>query len=395
MTLAIGRRVLAVVVALAAAAVIGWRVLAPAEVLAPATDGYPVAAIRPPGVTGRAPGAPLIVDGRVRVFAAPRQVRADAPVDAKTYGTPRWSFRRWPQQLNGMVAVGTTVVTRWSDGALVALDARTGGIAWRAAGPAAGGYHGRRTGASTVWAPTGLHTSGTTVLVNGGGRLLALDALTGARRWQADLPGGCAAEDGFTTLGRRYVCDTGAYDITTGRPVPGGPGPAGAVTPLGCAVAASACGGLRDVDGHGWLTTGATPRRAAALDPPGSTLASGLALSLGGSAAGSEIVARDPVTGAEVWRRPAPAGTQLLAAQPGMVHLLTGARELITLDAATGVPRSAFPLARPGEQITWAAGSVQAADGFVAVERLRSPPDPDADDADYYFAADTVILAAT
>lgn len=395
MTWAIARRVVAGAVALVAAGLVGWQVLAPAEVLAPATDGYPVAAVRAPGVTGRTPAAPLIVDGRVRVYAAARQVRADAPVDAKTYGTPRWSFRRWPEQLNGMVAVGSTVVTRWSDGELVALDARNGTIAWRADGPPAVGYDGRRTGAGVAWAPTGLHTAGTLVVVNGGERLVAVDALTGTRRWQVALPRGCAADAGFTTLSRRYVCGTGAYDVPTGQPVPGWP--TGATTPLGCDVAASACGGLRDADGRGWLTGGATPQRATTLDVPGSTVAGGLALSSGGAAAGGEVVARSPVTGAEVWRwAPPEAGTvQVLAAQPGTVHLLTAARELVTLDTATGAARSVFPLAVGGERPTWTAGRAQAAAGFLAVERLRTPPAPDADDADYYYSADTVIIAAT
>ena len=48
------------------------------------------------------------------------------------------------------------------DAYLVALDARTGTVRWRATGPEPGhGYLGRRTGASTVYAPTGLHTART------------------------------------------------------------------------------------------------------------------------------------------------------------------------------------------------------------------------------------------
>ncbi|WP_309246285.1 hypothetical protein [Verrucosispora sioxanthis] len=88
-----------------------------------------------PGVTGRLPVAPLIVDGRLRVYAAPRQVYADQPVDSRSRRTPYWSFRRWPASLDAVVASGTTVVSRWSDGQLVAIDARTGRVAWRAAGP--------------------------------------------------------------------------------------------------------------------------------------------------------------------------------------------------------------------------------------------------------------------
>jgi outer membrane protein assembly factor BamB len=391
-------------VLLVAAGIVGWRVLAPAEVLHPAADPYPVAATPPAGVTGRSADAPLIVQGRVRVYAAARTVRAEAPVDAPKTGTPRWSYRRWPEQLSGLLAVGRTVITHWSDGTLVALDAGTGTVTWRSPGPAAGGYDGLRTGARTVWSPPGLHTAGPTLLVSGGTDLVALDTATGVRRWQAELPPDCGTE-GFTTVGGRYVCTaTGAsYDTRTGRPAPvaGAPGP---VTPLGCGDALSDCAGLRDSAGRGWLT-GTTLRRVPALDGAGSTLAAGLVI----SAPGTELTARSPVTGTEAWRWTAPAGdtVQVLGAEPaggaatsvgggtGVVHLLTGRRELITLDADSGVERSRFVLAyRTEKEVGWAVGAVRVADGFVAVERLAVPPVPEGDDA-YYFSELTVLVAAT
>src|SRR4051812_32035962 len=46
-------RALAAVVVLAAAGLIGWRVLAPAEVVETATEPYPVALVRRPGVMGK------------------------------------------------------------------------------------------------------------------------------------------------------------------------------------------------------------------------------------------------------------------------------------------------------------------------------------------------------
>jgi hypothetical protein len=181
---------------------------------------------------------------------------------------------------------------------------------------------------------------------------------------------------------------------------------------------------MRDAAGRGWLVTGAAPRRAAALDPAGSTVAGGLALSVTGGAGttpgtapggpsgatpgtapggpsgagpGTAVVARSPETGAQVWRWAAPPGdtVTVLAAQPGAVHLLTGGRELVTVDPATGVPRSRFVLNRPKDSPAWTAGAVQAGTGFVAVERLRTPPDPAAEDVDYYYSASTVIIAAT
>src|SRR4051794_21040584 len=114
------RTFLALVVVVAAG-LIGWRVLKPAEVLSPVAAALPAAADRSPQVTGRTNQAPLIVDGLIRVYANPRQVRADAPVDAKSVNTALWSFRRWPVQLSGVVAVGDTVISRWADGELVAL----------------------------------------------------------------------------------------------------------------------------------------------------------------------------------------------------------------------------------------------------------------------------------
>jgi outer membrane protein assembly factor BamB len=360
----------------------GWQVLRPAEVLAAATGPDPVAISRPPGVTGKTAAAPLIVAGRIRVFAAKRQVRADAPVDAKTANTPRWSYRRWPAQLTGVVAVGRTVITRWSDGRLVAIDAGSGRIAWRADGPHGGGYTGARTGAATVWNPPGLHTAGDTVLVTDRKQLVALDAGTGRRRWQVAAAGDC-----FGTVGGAVACGDAILDGSTGGPV--ADPPAGPFTALGCDVAASGCAGLRDAAGHGWLTTGGPPRRATALDVPGSTAAGDLALAV----SGGSVVARSALDGAERWRWAAPAGrtVTVLGARSGAVVLLTGDRELVIVDAATGTVRSTFVLALRNEKTAWSPGRWQVADGYAAVERLD---DPDPASVHHYFAVEPVVIAA-
>jgi len=72
----------AVVVLVVVTAATVYRVLAPAEVSTPAAGTYPTApAWDPaPGVIARLPAAPLVVDGRIRVYAAQRQVYADLPV---------------------------------------------------------------------------------------------------------------------------------------------------------------------------------------------------------------------------------------------------------------------------------------------------------------------------
>jgi hypothetical protein len=86
----------------------------------------------------------------------------------------------------------------------------------------------------------------------------------------------------------------------------------------------------------------------------------------------------------------------VLAAQPGVVHLLTArGRELVTLEAATGAQRSRFVLTYDIDRVDWSVGHVHAAGGYVAVERLATPPDPDEPDPQFYFSVLTVIIAAT
>lgn len=425
-----GVRLLVALALLAAAGVVVWRVLGPAEVLDIARDGYPPTVRHRSGVTGETAAAPLIVQGRIRVYAAKRQVRADAPVTAKTMLTPRWSYRRWPAQLNGVVAVGRTVITRWSDGRLTAIDAGAGTIAWRAGGPPAGGYTGLRTGAATVWEPPGLFTAGTTVIATGGGQIAAYAVADGRLRWHAATTTGCAGA-GFTTAGGAFACGTAVYQGATGAHLPGWP--QGPFTPLDCQVAQSGCGGFRAAPTGAWLASHAVPVRAPRLDTR--QLAAGLALSFspagqagtsgaggqagtsgaGGAAAltgtagqggtsgiagltgtagqaGTTVIAGPPLTGAETWRWSAPPGqtVQLLGSSPGRVYLLTSARTLVTIRAATGVAHSVIRLAKGIEKTTWTPGLWQVGNGYAAVERLN---DPQPTSVHHYFAVNTVIVA--
>jgi outer membrane protein assembly factor BamB len=397
---------------IAVGGVIAYRVLAPAETVTVATTAYPAAPATQPGVIGSLPAAPLIVDGRLRIYAATRQVRADGPVDARTQRTPYWSYRRWPQELLGVVAAGTTVVGRWSDGDVVALDARTGKVTWRAAGkpPEKSGYRGGSTGAATVYEPEGLYTAGGSVLVRDAGVLRALDIATGRELWRTAMAG--CREGGFTTAGGRFVttdtCGGSSavefYDVATGRPqgrwVPPPAGPALEVEPLGCAPARSACTALRTLaaaGSRGWLlgeldATGTTPVTAApALDPPGAVTAG----EVGVAYVGGDIVARSLRGGAEVWRWRGEGSSKLLGAQSGSVHVLTENCDLVTLDPVTGREKSRFRLAYGREGIDWQPGLVRAGEGYVAVERLVKAENADADEADEYFGALPVILART
>ncbi|WFE22259.1 PQQ-binding-like beta-propeller repeat protein [Solwaraspora sp. WMMD937] len=421
--------VLAGVVVVAAVTVVAWRVLAPTEVVTPA--GYqPSPPTAEPGPVAELSAAPLLVDGRFRVYATTRQVRADGPIDMRTQVTPAWSFRRWPEQLTGVVATGTTVVSRWTDGELVAIDAGSGKVAWRSAGPqpADTGYAGRRTGAQTVYAPSGLHTavSGTdgrsVVVAHGESQLAGFDTATGRELWRTMLPGqGDACRDaGFSTTGGRFALVNSCaapptvefYAVATGQLTatwqPEGAGPGLAVEPIGCAAARSTCGALRTTgagQSRGWLVDGPEPVPAPPLDPVDAMLVDGMAIRLDTAGDDAAVVAEAVRTGEQAWRRPIPSaaapgpggtGNRLLAVQPGRAHLLTATRELITLDAATGAELSSFVLILLSELSTdWAPGYVYAQDGFVAVERLRLPVDPDADDGRYYRLQEAVIIART
>jgi hypothetical protein len=436
-----------------AAAVLGgsgavaYRVLAPAEVVTEARAGYPAAApAAKSGVIGTLAAAPLIVDGRLRVYVAKRQVRADAPADARTARSPLWSYRRWPAEVVGVVAVGTTVVSRWSDGLLVAVDARTGRVAWRATGPSpeAGevpgysGYVGRRTGASTLYAPNGLFTAGRVVIARGATGTVGLDAASGRKLWRGPGAGRECRRADFTTTGGVYLVVSGCgggppsvrtHDVTDGRPVTGWSAAGSTeVQPLGCRVAQSECVGMRTsragrVDG--WLLRGRTPKPAPPLAVDGAWLATTSAVSAerptsgaqppdaGGASPGAGSGAADVVvvptaggliegrradTGEPLWTwRPAAvdpaARARVIAAQPGRVHLLTGDYRLVTVDATSGVELSRFLFTYGRERIGWSTGYVYAADSYVLLERLAAGADPAADDRAYYFISQPVLLA--
>ena len=371
---------LAATLVLAAAGLIGWRVLAPAEVLEPATTPYPVAAVRSPGVIGKLTMAPLIVDDRIRVYAGKRLVKADGPVDTKMLATARWSFRRWPAQVSGVVAVGATVVTRWTDGEMVALDGRTGRVAWRADAPAGEPFE-ERTGVTAVWRPPGLHVAGDAVLVTDGRKLLALAAADGSTRWTVDLPRGCAQP--FATAGGQFVCGEGAWDAASGRPVRGWP--VGPSTALGCDVARSRCAGLRDAAGQGWLTGGRRVVRTPALDAPETTAGAGLVL----STAGGTVTA----SGAAEWSWPGEAS--VLGVRGDKVVLLALDRRLVILDARTGVQKASFRMYVKKERVeSWRANLWQVTESHVAIERLEQDAGTDPAEPHHYYTMDPSIIAA-
>jgi hypothetical protein len=370
-----------VLVVTAAAVLVGWRVLKPAELLIVSDKLSPISVPRKPNVTGVANAAPLIVDGNYRVFATQRQVRSDGPIASPFVLTTRWSLRRWPQQVSGIVSIGTTVISRWSDGKLIAQDARNGHIEWRADGPAGPGYTGFRVGAQTAWAPVGMHTSPGYLLVRSGTTLDVYSAYNGHRTADVQLPADCA--DGFTTSGGRYVCSTGAYNIPDGAPVAGWP--AGKPEPLGCDAAASGCRGLRDGDGKGWMTDNANARRTVALDTAGSTVIGDRVY----TAAGALI---DPDKGTVVGHFP--DMTPLGALGRRMVFL-DARNYLIEIDHNDGSLISQSPVGRGRSSIRrWKTVHWQVDGRFAAIERLHLDAPDDPADPNYYFAGDAVVILA-
>ncbi|MGS2613090.1 outer membrane protein assembly factor BamB family protein [Micromonospora sp. LZ34] len=417
MGLAKGRRRIVIVVAallvVAAVAVTVYRVLAPAEVSTVARADYPPPAGPAVGVVGRLPVAPLIVDGRLRVYAGHRQVYADRPADGRHRTTPFWSYRRWPAELDGVVASGTTVVSRWSDGRLVALDARTGRVLWRADGPEPVGERTvRRTGAAGVWNPRGLVVTRAAdgrevVVASGDGAVRGVGLTDGRQLWRAEVAPSCRDFVGATATGHLVTVDACAgpatvefRDAGTGavasRWRPAGAGEQLVVTPLGCRTGRSGCTGLRtagpgDGVGRGWLLGAGEPVAAPELDRPDAELVGEQAVAV----VDGVLVGRPARGGAELWRRPDLGPGRVIAVEPLRVHFLTEANDLVTLDSATGVQLSRFPLTAGADGTGWAPGAAYATDGWVAVERLRRPVDPDGDDQRYFLTSEPVILAAT
>ncbi len=375
------------VVALLATAVIGYRVLRPAETVDQAKSAFPAAApVAEQHVYGTLLKAPIVVDGRIRVYAAPRQVYADDPVDIKSSMSPFWSYRRWPAQLLGVVAVGTTVVSQWSDGELVGLDAIRGRVAWRATLPVASGlsFTGRRTGASTVYHPRFLFTSGDTVVVLGSPDAAGYDAATGRRLWRTAMSG---CRDSFTGPGVFVCSGQSIVDSRTGTPVHWD---VADPAPLGCPVGNSDCAGVRG-SGQAWLIAAGgalTPAPGAAA--AGSWLV-GTSLVVGSTSDGGVAARRPDNSPLWTWRA-GPA--RIIAVEPGGIHLLTKDRQLVTLDPADGLELSRFPLVVESSG-PFDLGEVYAAHRFLFFERLRPGATPDRDDGAYFYQSPNVVLAGS
>jgi hypothetical protein len=402
---------LVVLLVLAGAGVVVHRVFAPAELQMVARGRYPPASRPVAGVSGELARTPLIVDRRLRVYAAKRQVWADTPIRGRTESTPYWSLRRWPEEVRGVVVSGSTVVSQWSDGELAAVDARTGRTAWRvrvAVDP--GGYAGRRTGAATVYEPTALYGARDVVVSTGGGSVHAYEAATGAPLWTVPDSCGGVRFAGPAFFGCAAPPVLKRYDLRTGRQLadwrpPGASDGGWTLEPLACAVGRSECAAARTRGengvSEGWLFEGPEIVTAPGLAAAETWLAGSVAVgpSAPGAAGGVEFTARDASTDAPLWtwrpgrvRDASPA--RIVATEPGAIYLLTVRRTLVVLNPKNGLERTRFTLVRLG-QPRWVPGHVLVRDRFVVVERLTPGADPAASDNAYYAGLRPVLVAGS
>jgi outer membrane protein assembly factor BamB len=430
---------LAVVAVLAATGVVGYRVLAPADTVVPAAQPYPERAVATSQRYGELTSAPLIVDGRLRVYADPRRVWADAQVTSRTEQTPYWTFRRWPAQVAGVVSLEgkfegvALVIVKFSDGVVVALNPRTGRVAWQAETKAGDQdtFAGRRTGAATVYEPAGLFTTrsakdGAAVLVVAGGdEAIGFDPWSGERLWYQAFPEhpGCHETDwtGETTYVVKDSCVAPAeltvYDAATGmrlgqwKPPDALAGPAEEanwfVQPVSCFRGHSRCGLIRAAPAAEVVTAVENFR-----NPGTGTLASVWRLNgdgtveaeknaqgetpflLSGSLIQTEVSgivqSKERDTGDVLWRS-AFAVDRVVAVDLNGVYAITPDLRFVVLHPATGVELSRTDLRQvPNEQ--WKIGHVHVAGRFVAVERITGAKET-APDERYYTGPTPVVMA--
>jgi outer membrane protein assembly factor BamB len=432
---------LAVLTVLGATAVVGYRVLAPAETAVTADGPYPERAAVSTGRYGELTSAPLVVDGRLRIFADARRVWSDAPITAKTERTPYWSYRRWPAEVAGVVAFEgrfegvALVIVKFSDGVVVALNPRTGRVAWqdRTKPGQLDRFAGRRTAAQTVYQPAGLFTArassdgASMLIVSGGDEVVGFDPWSGRRLWQQTFTEhpGCHDLDwtGETTYVVKDACEAPAvlrvFDAATGRflgrwqPSGASAGPAADanwyIEPLSCARGHSGCAlfraaGLPDVTSdakYGAGVPGArpvtwrvnhdgsiTPEPAAVTDHP---------FLLGETIVEAETISGYPyvhavsrTNGVTQWRSKEPMA-RLAAVDHTGVYAITMDMRLVVLHPATGVELSRTDLRkRPNEQ--WVTGYVAVFGRFVAVERTTGGSPRETDDR-YYYGTTPVVIA--
>lgn len=428
----------AVVVILVAVGVTTYRTLRPAETIsraaAPIPSPEPVQSVQ----YAELPSTPLIIEDRLRVYAEERRVFADTPVTASREMTPHWAYRRWPAEVVAVVTVESTgfgglkpvVITKWSDGVVVALDAESGEVTWQSRVEPSGTetYQGRRTGSRTVYEPAGLFLTTAAVdgrqvlIVTGKDQAVAFDPWTGTQRWSQQFPlhPGCHEVDwtGETTYVVKDSCEVPAtltvYDGGTGanlgawRPAGASAGPGRTadwfVEPTSCTLGRSGCRLFKAAPVPDVVSFTDSYRGLGTITP------AYYRLGRDGSIAPEPQADKDNVfvvgdvlveqmvtdyiwatsrsTGQRLWMSEV-AGV-MVAADERSVYIVNREFQLLTLNLVTGAVTGSTELRiRPEDRWLFQKAYVHGA--FVAIERLGSGKESDVDER-YYFSDTPVIL---
>jgi outer membrane protein assembly factor BamB len=429
---------LLVLVVVAAMGITAYRTLKPAETVSradkPVPSAEPIKAIQ----YAELPAAPLIVEGRLRVYTEQRRVFADTPVTAQRMNTPHWSYRRWPAEVVSIVEVEkpasgvglSVVVTKWSDGEIVALDAEKGDIVWQARIEPADGesFKGRRTGAKTMWSPEDLFVSASVidkqpvVIATGKDVAEGIDPATGTVKWTRSFTAepGCRTNDwtGPDTYFVKNTCVKPAmleiYDAASGV-LQGTWRPPGAsigtdsvsnwfIAPSSCALGQSGCTMFKaaptgDVFSFsdaaaGLGTTTATywslaPDRTVKPEPVadkdtvivvGDVMAQQMT--------GGYIWAFSRATGQRLWM--SEVAGRLIGGDQRNFYVVNNEYQLIVLNLETGAVTSSTELRiRPADRFVYSMYYLHA--GYLVIERLQTTKESEIDDK-YYFSQDTVVL---
>jgi hypothetical protein len=387
---------------LAGSAVIAYRVFAPHETLTLPTGPYPdVQVITDDRPFSELRAAPLVVEGRLRVYAEKWRVWSDAPVGERYESTPYWSFRRWPAQVIGVVtapsATGPVVVTQWSDGEIIALDARRGVVAWRDIGPVddSRGYDGRRTGASVVYEPRSLLTvraaDRSVIIVTGPKEMIGLDAGTGRGLWSRDLPIGCEPAS-WTGAGLVVVPDCGTptirfLDVMTGAERGAWTSPVPSINPVPglCELSRNECR-LVTVRYQTWLLgADATLTAVPELERHAQLAGERVIYQTGIGVAARRLTDVTPLWS---WQGQA----RLIAADSAGVYLITNDRTILDLSPATGhLVAIGCASAQPNEE--WQIGHIYPTGGtYLALERVTKAAPVQSGDNEYYYGPRPVAL---
>ncbi|MET7396404.1 PQQ-binding-like beta-propeller repeat protein [Dactylosporangium sp. NPDC005572] len=426
------------IVVLSAMGITSYRTLKPAETVSsakrPVPSPEPIKSIQ----YGELPSAPLIVEGRLRVYTEQRRVFADTPVTALREMTPHWAYRRWPAEVVSVVAVEkpasgvglSVVITKWSDGEIVALDAEKGDIVWQVRIEPADGetFKGRRTGAKTMYEPEDLFVTASAVdkqpvvIATGKDTAYAIDPSDGHLRWTKSFAAqpGCRSND-WTGTDAYFVKDTCSkpatleiYDAATGvmlntwRPPGASIGPDNVTNwflePTSCQLGRSGCAVFKAAPtgdvvsfadaaaGVGSLTPTYWSLGADHLVRPEPVVDKDTIVVVGDTVAqqvtGGYVWAFSRTTGQRLWMSEV-AGALIGGDQRNM-YIINNEYQLLVLNLETGAVTSSTELRiRPEDKFVYSEYYLHS--GYLVVERLQTTKESEIDDK-YYFSMNTVVL---